>query len=122
MKKFLFLLFFLFLLSNCANNAVHTTVNKSSINPLSNGFSTKSDDQIWHNFVFFGWFQEKGVDAEKICRNRGGVALTTTEQRWYQSFIASLTFGIYSPRVTYVYCVDGIDSNTGVLESVKKEK
>ncbi len=119
MKKSLFLLT-IFLLTSCANRAVHITTNKSSINPLSNGFYIKSDSSEWHHFFLGGILQEKGVDAEKVCRNRGGVALVTTEQRWYQSLINLLSFGIYTPTMTYIYCVDGQDANHGVLEAVKK--
>ena len=115
MKKSLFLLFFIFATS-CANNAVHVKMSKSSVNT----FSAQSDDYVWHNFWFVGWFQDKGVDAEKVCRNRGGVAATVTEQRWFQALMGMATFGIYSPRITYIYCVNGVDNSQNVLEAMQK--
>ncbi len=113
--SFIFLLIFL---TACANNAVHVRTNKSSVDT----FSATSDDYVWHHYFLSGIFQESGVDAEKVCRNRSGVAAVVNEQRWFQSLIGALTFGIYTPRVTYIYCVDGKDVNFGVLNSASSAK
>ena len=111
MKKIFLVLTIAFIFSGCAN---HTTTVYTATKPKQVGLEfgdVKVPDGIHqgagypiHNHYFlWGWIQKNDVDATKICKGRT-IKKIVVEQRWYQSLFQWLTFGIYSPMQTTIYC------------------
>ena len=90
------------LLAGCANTQHNIFVNKNAdYNVNYNTIDYKQTD----NFFIGGIFQDSDVNAGSICASKGKkVAKVIVEQRWYQNLITGLTFGLYMPRSTYVWC------------------
>ncbi len=90
------------LLAGCANTQHNIHVSNNS------GYSTNYDTidyKEWNHFFIGGIFQDSDVDAANICASKGKkVQKVVVEQRWYQNLITGLTFGLYMPRSTYVWC------------------
>lgn len=59
----------------------------------------------WNHFFLLGIAQSVNINAEKICRNQGGIYVVQTQTSPLQAVIYFLTGGIYTPTTTNVYCV-----------------
>jgi hypothetical protein len=99
-KKSLILLSLLFTVS-CANN-MHTYQVKQGVRMDYD----KPDAKSWDHFFIAGLLQESEKSAVQMCKDKGFNEPTyiVSEQRWFQSLISGLTWGIYTPRITYVWC------------------
>lgn len=64
----------------------------------------KVDYEATDHFFFGGVMQESTQDVSRVCPAGQKPAKIVNETRWYQSLIGMFTFGIYTPRKTYVIC------------------
>ncbi len=92
---------FITIFIGCANNQ-HTVY-------LKNGYRVSYDKHYaeeTNQFIFGGLFQNKITDACVMCIDKGFDFVTgvVAEQRWYHTALTFLTLGVYSPRITYVWC------------------
>ena len=103
MKKSLVLSFALvaFLFTGCANN-MHT-VKISNTADFAGDYNKRADSE-WNHFFLYGLFQNSNTDAASMCPSGKKPSRIVTETRWYQSLIGFVTFGIYVPRQTSVWC------------------
>ena len=85
----------------CANNQ-HTVL----VKPKAKYDYKNPDINVTNHFFIAGILQEDQVQASGQCRAAGfgDPKVVITEQRWYQSLISVLTWGLYSPKKTYVWC------------------
>ena len=111
MKKVILPLIAIVMLAGCANHATIVHTGKSPKNTgldfadakVPEGINQGSGRAIHNHYFLWGLFQKNDVDAAKICGGRMPRKIIV-EQRWYQSLFQGLTFGIYSPMQTTVYC------------------
>lgn len=101
----------LLLLGGCAN---HSTVLHMNQNHYRQGLDLEitapsiskaegSTKQITNHYFLGGVLQRNDVNVNKVCKGRS-VQKVMVEQRWYQTLFTFITFGIYSPMTTTVYC------------------
>ena len=88
------------LLAGCANSQHNVFIGKNV--DYSTNYN-KIDYKQTDHFFIGGIFQDSDVNAGSVCQSRK-VSKVVVEQRWYQALISILTFGIYTPRSTYVWC------------------
>ena len=90
-------------LTGCA--AAQHTIKVSSKGDTAKSIDYGSVDYVDTNhFVLCGLLQHSPTDASKVCKNGQQPVKIVAETRWYQTLIGILTFGIYTPRNTYVIC------------------
>ena len=90
-------------LTGCA--AAQHTIKVSPKGDTSKEIDYNSVDYVDTNhFVLYGFLQHSPTDASNVCKNGQQPVKIVSETRWYQSLIAYLTLGIYTPRNTYVIC------------------
>jgi hypothetical protein len=94
-------LFIFLILASCANNQHSVYVAKNARYKYG-----EHDIKEWNNFFIGGYFQDSTTDAYQLCNARGftSVEAVITEQRWFQNLIGGLAFGLYTPRMTYIWC------------------
>lgn len=102
MKRGLFIVSILFFTS-CANSQHNLIVSQKV---AINFDKDVPNADITNHFFLGGIFQSEETDTYAICNSKGfsKVEAVVTEQRWYQSFLHFASFGIYSPRKTYIWC------------------
>ena len=90
-------------IGGCASTQ-HTVRVSDNVGMNSSIDYSKVDYEETNHFFLGGVLQESSTDAVRVCPSGKKPAKIVTETRWYQSLIGMLTFGIYTPRKTYVVC------------------
>ncbi|WKY60088.1 lipoprotein bor [Vibrio sp. SNU_ST1] len=57
-----------------------------------------------HHFFINGLAQKKQIDAAEVCNGIDNVAKVEVQETFVNGLLATLTFGIYTPREARVYC------------------
>jgi hypothetical protein len=94
MKKILTLILISCILSSCATQ-------KFQMKPTAPETPTNVD---MNHFFIDGAFQDKSINASAICGGSQNVSKVEVKQNTLDVVLMILTFGIYTPRHTYVYC------------------
>lgn len=55
-------------------------------------------------FFVSGIGQKKTIDAAKICGGAENIEKVEVQQTFFNGFLSTITFGIYTPREARVYC------------------
>jgi len=111
MKKLILLALAVTLTSGCANHETNIYFNKKYSNEgldfdiaIPSGSRQQDAKLVKDNHYFLsGIFQKNSVDLSNAC-DKGKIKKIVIEQRWYQSALKIVTFGIYDPVQTSVYC------------------
>ena len=94
MKTKLSMLLIIFTLSGCATQTY-----------LINGDSvTEPNEEKSEHFFVSGIGQKKTIDAAKVCGGVDKVVKVEAEQTFLNGFLGAITWGIYTPRTSRVYC------------------
>ena len=102
-KGFVFASLALMSVAGCAST--QHTIRVADNVPMNSSIDYKKVDYEETNHFFLGGvFQESSTDASRVCPAGKKPAKLVAETRWYQSLIGMITFGIYTPRKTYVVC------------------
>lgn len=96
MKKFIVLAVSAFVLAGCANTRFNVT---GEITPSS---QPKYEER--QNYFISGLGQMKTVDATRICGGAEKVSAVAKEMTFIDGLISFVTFGIWTPETTRVYC------------------
>ena len=111
MKRNILLLSTLLVVAGCASYNTEIYFNKK---PAEKGLQADFDTSkllkfnqggsvnITNHYILWGLFQKNKVDASSVCHGRA--SKVKVERRWYQSLLSAITFGIYSPMQTTIYC------------------
>ena len=99
------------LVTGCANHATNIYLNKKQSNEglefdivKPSGSQQPNTGFVKDNHYFLGGiFQKSNIDLSNAC-NEGRIKKIVIEQRWYQGILKFVTFGIYDPMQTSVYC------------------
>ena len=83
------------LVSGCAQTSFHMQERDDG--------AVATMDEPQHYFIS-GLGQRKDIDPVKICAGRDKVMKVETEFTFVNGLVAGLTFGIYTPQQTRVYC------------------
>ena len=99
MRKIILCLIFLFVLSNCQSQKVY--FNKFG---AVSRFPTERGMQ---SFFLFGLVETKNsyIDASKVCKGNE-IVMVETAANLLDMWLSVVTFGIYTPRHYYLYCMD----------------
>ncbi|MBW3695301.1 lipoprotein bor [Vibrio sp. T187] len=57
-----------------------------------------------HHFFINGLAQGKEIDAAQVCGSADKVAKVEVQETFVNGLLATVTFGIYTPREARVYC------------------
>ena len=72
---------------------------------LINGDSvTEPDEEKSEHFFVSGIGQKKTVNAAQVCGGADKVIKVEAEQTFLDGFLGAITWGIYTPRTSRVYC------------------
>ena len=94
MKTKLSMLFAILILSGCATQTY-----------LINGDSvTEPNEEKSEHFFVSGIGQKKSVDAAQVCGGAENIIKVEAEQTFLDGFLGAITWGIYTPRTSRVYC------------------
>ena len=95
MKKVVFVIVGLFLLSGCLNQKI--------IVDGSERAKTIPNFQGTNHFILVGLGQTTTIDATEIC-GENGVNAVETKTTFINGLLTSITYGIYAPRDYAIYC------------------
>jgi len=93
MKKLLLAVLAVTLLNGCAQQTF----------VMSNDSNEITQEQPTHFFIN-GLAQEKEIDAVSVCGSLDKVAKVEVQETFFNGFLRTVTFGIYTPREARVYC------------------
>jgi hypothetical protein len=94
MKSFLKVLLFSVLLSSCSSQIVKVGRDANPPNPAYDKNQA---------FFIYGIGQTQEIDGRAICKEKG-INRIRTKQTFGNILLTLVTFGIYTPRTTEVYC------------------
>ena len=94
MKIKLSMLFIILSLSGCATQTY--LINGNSV--------TEPNEEKSEHFFVSGIGQKKTVDAAQVCGGVDKVIKVEAEQTFLDGFLGAITWGIYTPRTSRVYC------------------
>ncbi|MEE4162489.1 MAG: Bor family protein [Woeseiaceae bacterium] len=70
-----------------------------------NGSTTaEPSEQSSQHFFIHGLGQEKVVDAASLCNGAENIVKVEAQQTFVNGLLATITWGIYTPRDVMVYC------------------
>jgi len=98
MKKLVLCLLVALVATNCAHHANTVKISSGYINP------DRPDATKTNNFFVWGWFQNDDTNAYAMCGNNQKVKAVRTEATSLNRFLTILTFGLYTPTKTSVWC------------------
>lgn len=98
MKKFLIYIGLVLMLSACASDHII----RFNLDPRQDALVAPSYEGRSH-FFFWGLWQKKDYNLTNVCAARG---INAIENHWtfYDSFMGSMTMGIYAPESYSIYC------------------
>ena len=98
--RIIFLVLALALSTGCATQTHY--VNSVPINEEPSSPSKQS----WNHFFIGGIGQEQERDAAEICGGAEKVVKTSVQNSFLNGLVNILSYGIYTPRTSKVYCAD----------------
>ncbi|MFI3241858.1 MAG: Bor family protein [Alphaproteobacteria bacterium] len=94
MRKLILLITAILLMSGCCYQTFTLDDTKQNTIPTYEGTN---------HFVFWGIGQEKKLDPNEVCKERG-INSVQTSYSFISGFFNAITYGIYSPRDYAIYC------------------
>ncbi|WP_394246484.1 Bor family protein [Vibrio profundi] len=71
---------------------------------VMNPQSSEPEVETSHHFFINGLAQSKEIDTVSVCGSADKVAKVEVQETFVNGLLATLTFGIYTPREARVYC------------------
>ncbi|MBR1915125.1 MAG: hypothetical protein IJ830_01610 [Alphaproteobacteria bacterium] len=98
MKKFLICIALVLTLSACASDHII----RFDLGEQQNA-NTEPSYKGRSHFFFWGMWQKKDYNLTNVCPSKG---INAIENHWtfYDSFMGSMTMGIYAPESYSIYC------------------
>jgi hypothetical protein len=95
MKKWMMTAVLLLSVTGCAQQTVLIQRNSAA----------QPRQDVRHDFVLSGIGQQATIDAGAVCGGENNVTRIETQQSELNVLMSLVTFGIYTPRQTRVFCV-----------------
>ncbi|MGF1843725.1 Bor family protein [Vibrio clamense] len=97
MKKIILAAALSFLATGCAQQTFVMA-------PEASTTKTEATSEQAHHFFISGLAQEKQIDAAGVCGGADKIAKVEVQETFINGLLATVTFGIYTPREARVYC------------------
>ncbi|CAJ2375882.1 MAG: Prophage lipoprotein Bor homolog [Arenicellales bacterium IbO2] len=95
MSRMISIVFASLLVAGCAQTKFHMQERDDSL--------VANYDEAQHYFIY-GLGQQKNLDPAAICGSAERVARVETQTTFVNGLVGAITFGIYTPRQTRIYC------------------
>ncbi|MEN6669592.1 Bor family protein [Psychrobacter sp. B38] len=98
MKKVVAVALLAILTSGCA------TQNYLVSSPVAPSTAIEADESKMQTFFVSGLGQEQEIDAAQVCEGKDNVGSIQTQSNFVNIVLGIVSYGIYTPRQTRVYC------------------